>query len=247
MKQAKFIFLLRLLFLVLWCAGVWGFLAWAGTFPSGSRSTAKAGGPRHLDWNVFFTRNLLHALPIANRFDYPLRPPDGAGAAIGKTFGPAAGNHAGEDWNTAAGDGDLGEPVYSPADGWVSLALDFQSAWGKVVLIDYRLSPGLQPAAVEMMFAHLQRIDVKPQTFVKRGEQIGTVGNADGVYQAHLHWEVRNRLGLGLGGAYSDDLAPWFAPSDFVAAHRGDNRTGAAAATKARRLPPAQWEQWGGD
>jgi len=237
--------LFRLLLLAAWCSGVWLLLDWAGKAPGASANSSKSKGHAVLDWNAYFARNLLHALPIANRFDFPLRPPDGAGAAIAKPF--ASGGHAGEDWNTAPGDGDLGEPVYSPADGWVSLALDFQSAWGKVVLVDYRLSPGASPAAVEMMFAHLGRIDVKPQTFVRRGQQIGTVGNADGVYQAHLHWEVRNRLGLGLGGAYADDLSPWLNPSDFVAARRGDNRIGPEAMTKAKRLPEVDWEKWGGD
>ena len=239
--------LFRVLFLGAWCAGVWFVLTRAAEAPSASPTPAQDAKLKHLDWNAFFAKNVIHALPIANRFDYPIRPPDGVGAAIARPFGPMAGNHAGEDWNTASGDADLGEPVYSPADGWVSLALDFQSAWGKVVLVDYRLSPGQTPAAVEMMFAHLEKIDVKPLTFVKRGERIGTMGNADGVYRAHLHWEVRNLLGLGLGGAYSDDLSPWLAPSDFVAAHRGDNRTGPDAAPKVRHLPESQWEQWGGD
>jgi murein DD-endopeptidase MepM/ murein hydrolase activator NlpD len=150
--------------------------------------------------------------------------------------------HAGEDWNTAPGDGDLGEPVYSPGDGWVTLAMDFESGWGKVALIDYRLPPGATPQAVEMMFAHLGTMDIASGAFVKRGQKIGTIGNVDGTYKAHLHWEVRTVVGLGLGGAYSDDLSPWTAPTAFVAAHRGGSGT-----TKAAKLPAAQWDKWGGD
>ncbi len=219
-----------------WCAGVWFFLEWAGKPP------ASASVPAPMpDWNTFFNRHVATALPIADRFDFPVRAPDGDGAWIAKPFGN--GGHAGEDWNTALGDGDLGEPVLSPGDGWVTLAMDFQGAWGKVILVDYRMPPGEKPAAVEMMFALLSEIDVKPFDFVKRGQQIGRIGNADGVYSAHLHWEVRGILGLGLGGAYADDLTPWVSPSAFVAAHRGAD----GGASKAKALPPDQWDRWGGD
>ncbi|HEY8966468.1 MAG TPA: hypothetical protein VIM58_08500, partial [Candidatus Methylacidiphilales bacterium] len=123
---------LRVLLLAAWCIGVWVFLERAPATLSSSNASAPAKDPkkRQLDWNAYVVRNLLNALPVANRFDFPLRPPDGDGAFIARPFGAAAGGHAGEDWNTAPGDGDLGEPVYAPADGWVTLALDFQSAWG---------------------------------------------------------------------------------------------------------------------
>jgi murein DD-endopeptidase MepM/ murein hydrolase activator NlpD len=103
--------------------------------------------------------------------------------------------HLGEDWTTAKGDAALGEPVYSVADGWVSVAQDFQNAWGKVVFICYRLPEGRWPPFVEVMYAQLNSIDVKAGQFVKRGQRIGTVGNANGTYQAHLHWEVRQTVG----------------------------------------------------
>ncbi len=229
--------LVSLFIVLVWCGVVWKLLDYAGRPPV----SAMKSGSAALDWNVFFDKHLLNALPIADRFDFPVRPPDGDGAWIGRPFGD--GGHAGEDWNTAAGDGDLNEPVYSPADGWVTLAMDFQGGWGKIILIDYRLAPGSKPPVVEMMFAHLATMEVQPYTFVKRGQEIGKMGNADGVYLAHLHWEVRNVLDLKLGGAYADDLSPWIAPSAFVAAHRGID----GAASKAQELPANQWDKWGGD
>jgi murein DD-endopeptidase MepM/ murein hydrolase activator NlpD len=229
--------LLSLLLLAAWCAGVWTLLTFSGRPPAPTAGEAAQA----LSWNAFFDKFVIKALPIANRFDFPVRPPDGEGAFIARPF--ANGGHAGEDWNTALGDADLNEPIVSPADGWVSLAMDFQGGWGKVVLIDYRLSPGQSPAAVEMMFAHLAEIDVEPYAFVKRGQVIGKMGNAEGVYKAHLHWEVRPTVGVGLGGAYSEDLKPWIAPTPFVAAHRGAE----GAKTQAQALPPAQWDAWGGD
>ena len=96
-----------------------------------------------------------------------------------------------------------------------------------------------------MMFAHLSEIDVKPLQFIKRGQLLGKLGNADGVYAAHLHWEIRRAPGLGLGGAYADDLTPWFAPSDFIATHRGPSQN--SAPQKFKTLPPDQWQKWGGD
>ena len=132
-------------------------------------------------------------------FDFPLRPPDGNGVFIATTFGEEG--SLAENWNTALGDGDLGEPVYSIGDGWVNLALDFQSSWGNVVDVIYRLPEGQFPPFVEVMYAHLGKIDVKQFQIVKSGQQIGTIGNVDGLYKAHLRWEVRDQLGLKLDRA----------------------------------------------
>jgi murein DD-endopeptidase MepM/ murein hydrolase activator NlpD len=71
------------------------------------------------------------------------------------------------------------------------------------------------------MYAELNSIDVKPGQLVKRGQQIGTVGNANGTYPAHLHWEVRQTVGLGVGPGFSTRRDGWLEPSDFLAAHRG--------------------------
>ena len=133
--------------------------------------------------------------------------------------------HLGEDWTTAKGDAALGEPVYSVADGWVAVAHDFANAWGKVIFIDYRLPAGRYPPFVEVMYAQLQTMDVTSGDFVKAGQKIGTVGNAGGIYKAHLHWEVRQTVGLGLGLGFSDNRDGWLGPSEFLEAHRGD-RTG---------------------
>lgn len=108
------------------------------------------------------------------------------------------------------------------------------------MLVDYRLPDGSDPAAVEMMFAQLSETAVQPGQLVKRGEVLGKVGNADGAYAAHLHWEVRRVIGLGLGGAYADDLSPWLNPSAFVAARHG-------GPSRVKLLPASQWEKWGDD
>jgi len=195
-----------------------------------------------IDWAEFFAANILPSLPVADEFDTPLRPPDGAGAFISLPFLEAG--HLGEDWTTAKGDDALGEPVRSVADGWVSVAQDFQNAWGKVVFICYRLPEGRWPSFVEVMFAQLNSIDVKPGQFVKRGQRIGTVGNAGGTYQAHLHWEVRQTVGMGVGPGFQAGASGWLGPSEFISAHRG-NRASQPLLTKV--LNKTERDGWGTD
>jgi len=205
-----------LVILAAWMAALW----WGLDFAGRPNSSSVAVPTTQLDWPEFFAANILPSLPVADEFDTPLRPPDGAGAVVSLPFMEAG--HLGEDWTTAKGDAALGAPVYSVADGWVSVAQDFENAWGKVVFICYRLPEGRWPPFVEVMYAQLNSIDVKPGQFVKRGQRIGTVGNANGTYEAHLHWEVRQTVGMGLGPGFQAGASGWLGPSEFISAHRGD-------------------------
>jgi murein DD-endopeptidase MepM/ murein hydrolase activator NlpD len=202
--------------LVAWIAAIWLGLDYAAR----QSAPVTAVPTTEVDWPSFFAANVLPGLPVANEFDTPLRPPDGAGATVTLPFGEEG--HLGEDWATAKGDAALGEPVYSVADGWVSVAQDFQNAWGKVVFVCYRLPDGRWPPFVEVMYAQLNSIDVKPGQMVTRGERIGSVGTAGGTYPAHLHWEVRQTVGMGLGPGFQPGVSGWLGPSDFITAHRGD-------------------------
>jgi len=235
-----------LVVLVAWIAALW----WGLDFAGQKKAPPVAVPTAQVDWAEFFAANILPSLPVATEFDTPLRPPDGAGATITLPF-LYADQHLGEDWATAKGDAAQGEPVYSVADGWVSVAQDFGGAWGKIVFVCYRLPEGRWPPFVEVMYAHLDAIDVKPGDFVKRGQQIGTVGNADGFYSvtkggsgALLHWEVRQTVGLGIGPGFDRKRDGWLGPSEFLAAHRGDR-------AKDPLLPPvlndAQRPGWGTD
>jgi len=199
----------------------WVALLWLGLDFAARQGQPQAGPPAtQLAWADFFTADILPSLPVTDDFVTPLRPPDGAGAVISFPFLEAG--HLGEDWATAKGDAALGEPVYSVADGWVSVAQDFENAWGKVVFICYRLPEGRWPPFVEVMYAQLLTINAPAGTYVKRGQVIGTVGNANGTYQAHLHWEVRQTAGLGLGPGFNTKRDGWLEPSQFLGAHRGD-------------------------
>jgi murein DD-endopeptidase MepM/ murein hydrolase activator NlpD len=225
-----------LLFLALWIAALWLGLDWAGR----PKAAPPAVPTTEIEWKDFFTANVLPKLPICDTFVTPLRPPDGKDVFISLPF--LEQGHLGEDWTTAKGDAALGEPVYSIGDGWVAVAYDTENAWGKVIFIDYKLAPGRYPPFVEILYAQLQDINVKAGEFVHAGQKIGTVGNAGGIYQAHLHWEVRNVAGLGLGLGFSDNRDGWMGPSEFLNAHRGD-RTGQPLLPKV--LAPNERTGWG--
>ena len=232
----------RISYLVLLAAWV-GALWWGLDYAGRAKAPLTAVPTTQVDWPEFFTANILPTLPVANEFDTPLRPPDGAGATVTLPF-LYAGQHLGEDWATAKGDAALGEPVYSVADGWVSVAQDFQNAWGKVVFICYRTGETRWPPFVEVMYAELDSIDVKPGDFVKRGQKIGTVGNAGGTYPAHLHWEVRQTVGLGVGPGFSSRRDGWLEPSDFLNGPRGDR---AKQPLAMKVLSEAERAGWGTD
>jgi len=204
--------------LAAWIAALWFGLDYADR----NKAPVAAIRTTQVDWADFFTVNILPSLPVANEFDTPLRPPDGDGAFISLPFLDGTSGHLGEDWTTAKGDDALGEPVYSVADGWVSVAQDFQNAFGKVVFVCYRLPDGRYPPFIEVMYAELNSIEVMSGQFVKRGQKIGTVGNVNGTYKAHLHWEVRQTVGFGLGAGFDVKRDGWLGPSEFLSAHRGD-------------------------
>ena len=228
-----------LLVLAAWVGALWIGL----DFAARPKPVPTAVPTKELDWAAFFVANILPSLPVTDEFDTPLRPPDGAGAVISLPF-LYAGQHLGEDWTTAKGDAALGEPVYSVADGWVSVAWDSQNGFGKVVFICYRLPEGRYPPFVEVMYAQLQEIDVAAGQFVKRGQRIGTVGNANGTYKAHLHWEVRQTVGLGLGAGFNSRRDGWLGPSEFLEAHRGDR---AKQPLLPKVLTKAERDGWGTD
>jgi murein DD-endopeptidase MepM/ murein hydrolase activator NlpD len=206
-----------LVVLVAWIALLW----WGLDFATRQKAASLAVPTTTLDWPEFFAANILPGLPVATEFDTPLRPPDGEGACVTLPY-LYQNQHLGEDWATAKGDAAQGEPVYSVADGWVSVAQDFANAFGKVVFVCYRMPEGRWPPFVETMYAELNSIDVKPGQFVKRGERIGTVGTANGMYPPHLHWEVRQTVGMGLGPGFEAGASGWLEPSEFIVAHRGD-------------------------
>lgn len=156
---------------------------------------------------------------VADGFDFPVRKPDATGAY--KSRGYRAHGHLGEDWNTGPGDQDLGEPVYSIAHGIVVLARDVRLGWGNVVIVRHAYPDGGGVAVIDSLYGHLQEIAVTEGQQVGRGDRLGTIGNNRGMYDAHLHFEIRKNIELGMNRAcYARDSTNYHDPTTFIGARR---------------------------
>lgn len=86
-------------------------------------------------------------------------------------------DHKGLDFSAS-----FGTPVYATGDGRVSTS-HFSSSYGNVIYIDHGFK-------YETRYAHLQKFNVVPGNYVKRGDLIGYVGNTGISAAPHLHYEV---------------------------------------------------------
>ena len=165
-------------------------------------------------------------LPLADGFDFPVGPPDGAGYYDAQPFGGRRA-HLGSDWNgNGGGDSDLGDPVFAIAGGRVVEVADHGGGWGNVVRVVHRVrEPGGGERIVESLYAHLDTVEVAAGARVERGEQLGTIGTAGGTWVAHLHLELRAGFGAPLGGGYGAP-ATQLDPTAFIRAHRPPARRG---------------------
>ena len=165
---------------------------------------------------------------IAEKFAYPLGKTETLTQAKDKKdewynaldFGEN--NHLGEDWNkNSGGNTDCGERVFAVADGTIVYAENAGPGWGNVVIIEHELADGRK---IQSLYGHLQKI-LKTSGEVKFREQIGEVGNADGKYLCHLHFEIREEIcpvWNQAGGGYSSDNKGWLDPSNFIDKNRKD-------------------------
>ncbi|MCB9691547.1 MAG: M23 family metallopeptidase [Alphaproteobacteria bacterium] len=157
--------------------------------------------------------------PLADGFDFPVGAPHAHGYYDAQSFGENY--HLGEDWNgNGGGSTDLGDPVHSVATGVVSFAGDLGGGWGNVVRVVHAYDDAGRVRKVESFYAHLDRVHVREGQLLARGEVLGTIGDADGAYIAHLHFEMRDRVGLPHGPGYSDRVTGWLSPSEFIRRHR---------------------------
>lgn len=163
-------------------------------------------------------------MKLADGFDFPVGKPNAAGyyKARGMRLRPPV--HFGEDWNgTGGGDSDLGDPIYSCADGVVMFAYDVRVGWGRCILIRhaYRDPKSGKVKFIDSQYGHLRSMLVKKGDYVKRGQKIGTMGSNRGMYPAHLHFEMRHNLSTGMQReSVSRSLTNWADPTRFIRAHR---------------------------
>jgi murein DD-endopeptidase MepM/ murein hydrolase activator NlpD len=158
---------------------------------------------------------------VANGFDLPVGKGTGEGYYVFRGYAPNA--HQGEDWNgSGGGNSDLGDPVYATADGVVVYSEDYRRSWGNLVIVRhaYRGTDG-SIQICDSLYAHLDRRSVRLYQMVKRGQQVGTIGTAHGIYTAHLHFEIRKNLRIGPNQiAFARDYSNYFSPRQFISTRR---------------------------
>lgn len=158
------------------------------------------------------------AVPLAEGFSIPV------GADGTKKYYKARGfrqnGHLGEDWNgEGGGDTDLGDPVYSTAAGLVVFAQDYRMGWGNVVIVRHAYFESGTIQYVDSLYGHLDRILVRQGQQVRRLQQVGTIGTNRGMYDAHLHFEMRKNLQIGMHrNSYARDFSNYWDPTSFIVA-----------------------------
>lgn len=158
---------------------------------------------------------------IAFGFDFPVGKPDSKGYYDYQGF--QKNRHLGEDWNgVGGGNTDLGDTIYSVANGQVVYAEDFGGSWGNTVRIVHELPNG---EFYESIYAHSDTILTVKNSWVLKGEPISTIGTANGIYLAHLHLEIREVVGMPIGKGYSNDTTGYKNPTTFIKQHRQINTT----------------------
>jgi len=165
---------------------------------------------------------------LADGFDFPVGKPNADGYYKARGLRLRSPQHFGEDWNgRVGGDKDLGDPVYAIAEGIVTFAHNVHTGWGNVVLTRhaYRDPRTGQVKYCDTLNGHLDKILVKDGQLIKRGQQIGTIGTNFGMYPAHLHFEIRHNITIGLArNQVPSDMVNWADPTEFINKYRKLNR-----------------------
>ena len=164
--------------------------------------------------------NLCASRPCLSGFSYPVNPPDAR--RYYKARGLIPGEHMGEDWNGQnGGNSDFGDLIFSVADGVVIFAEEIGGGWGMVVRILHNYGTKEKPLYIESLYGHLASIWVKEGVFMKKGDPIGTIGNASGKYHAHLHLEMRTLPCMPVSWKETEgtDLSQFVDPTEFIKTH----------------------------
>ncbi|KAB2646440.1 MAG: M23 family metallopeptidase [Verrucomicrobia bacterium] len=159
------------------------------------------------------------AVKLADGFQSPV---GSDGQSYYRARGMQPNGHLGDDWNgTGGGDTELGAPVTATAHGLVVFARDFRLGWGNVVIVRHAYLEAGQVAYADSLYGHLDSIVVQEGQQVVRGQKVGTIGNNRGMYNAHLHFELRKNLRIGMArSAFPRDFTNYWDPHLFIAQHQ---------------------------
>lgn len=157
---------------------------------------------------------------IADGFDFPVGKPEAEGYYKARGF--RAGGHVGEDWDgVRGGDTDLRDPIYSVGDGIVVFARDVHLGWGNVIIVRHAYRENGNVKYIDALYGHLNTMLVSRGQRVSRGQQIATMGTAHGQYDAHLHFEIRKNLEIGMSRSkFEKNFNNYYDPTQFINSHR---------------------------
>jgi len=157
---------------------------------------------------------------IADGFDFPVGKPEAEGYYKARGFRP--GGHLGEDWDgVRGGDTDFKDPIYSVGDGIVVFARDVHLGWGNVIIVRHAYRENGNVKYIDALYGHLNTMLVGRGQRVGRGQQIATMGTAHGQYDAHLHFEIRKNLEIGMSRSkFQKDFSNYHDPTQFINSHR---------------------------
>jgi len=159
---------------------------------------------------------------LADGFDFPVGKPDAQGYYIYRGFRPNG--HLGDDWNgNGGGNSDLKDPVYAMGHGLVVLSRDVRKGWGNCVIVRHAYNdPKTRKVQyIDSLYAHLDFISVKEGQQVTKGQLVGGIGTNRGMYDAHLHLEVRKNIAIGMNRMqFARDFSNYHDPKAFITAHR---------------------------
>ncbi len=157
-----------------------------------------------------------NSIPLSDGFDFPVGKPNAKNYYNAQKFGEN--NHLGDDWNgKGGGNTDLSDPIYSIANGYVTFSKNIGGGWGNVIRIAHKLENGKM---VESLYAHCNERLVQKGENVSKGQKIGTIGTNNGQYLAHLHFEIRNKVGMPIGPGYSSNTKGYVDPTKFIKNNR---------------------------
>ena len=96
-----------------------------------------------------------------------------------------------------------------------------------MIIVRHAYREGGSVHNVDSLYGHLNKILVRRGQTVRRGQQIAEIGNAHGLYDAHLHLEVRKNIAIGMSrDKFAQDSSNYFDPTSFVESHRRLQSTG---------------------
>lgn len=112
------------------------------------------------------------------------------------------GIHTGADLNNNAPrwDSDAHAPVYAIGDGKVTYArLVSKKVWGNLIVIDHGTVDG---KPLYSRYGHIEAMVINPGDTVKMGQQIANVGNGEGLFAYHLHFDISTTTQLATAPSY---------------------------------------------